>query len=68
MARDIPVSMGGLKHGQRYTGLHAGLKNGQKCTGLHRGLKDGMRYAGLLGVLEKRIEVGSCLYAVHAAP
>ena len=55
MARDIPVSTGGMKNGQKYTGLH-------------RGLKDGMRYAGLLGVLEKRIEVGSRLYAVHAAP
>ena len=55
MARDIPVSTGGMKNGQKYTGLH-------------RGLKDGMRYAGLLGVLEKGIAVGNYLYAVHAAP
>ena len=57
MARDLPVSMGGLKNGQRYTGLHGGLKNGQKYNGLHRGLKDGMRYAGILGVLKKRLEI-----------
>ena len=68
MVSNMLVSTGGLKNGQRYTGLHGGLKNGQKYTGLHRGLKDGMRYAGLLGVLEKRVEAGSRLYAVHAAP